>query len=140
MLLTEILFALLTAGILTGVFSGFRRIGPWRGVWIFFVVVFLGAWLGALWLQPIGPAFYGVHWLPLLFIGIIFALLLAATSPPPPRRPLRERVAEQELAASDPAGEMAMTVVAVSWFLWVLLIGLVLAVVLGYLYRQNAAV
>jgi hypothetical protein len=129
MLMTEILFALLVAGILTAVFAGgFRRRGPWAsGIW-FFVVVLLAAWVGGVWARPVGPPIWGLYWVPFLWIGLLFALLLAAASPTPPPRRLQE-------PGGQPPGEVsaaAPTSVAVGWFLWALLIGLALGLVFYY--------
>ena len=52
----DLFIALIVAVILTLVFVFVvRRRGPWESTFLFFVVVFLGAWAGGLWLKPVGP-------------------------------------------------------------------------------------
>ena len=55
--------------------------GPWGSFWTFFIVLFLGVYLAHIWVRPIGPVYWGVAFLPLLFVGLVIALLLAAATP-----------------------------------------------------------
>ncbi|WP_128396984.1 hypothetical protein [Botryobacter ruber] len=59
----------------------FRNRGPWGSFWTFFLVLFLGVYLAHIWVRPIGPVYWGVAFLPLLFVGLLIALLLAAAAP-----------------------------------------------------------
>lgn len=129
MILAELLAALLTALVLTAVFAlVFRRIGPWRGVGWFFLIVLLASWAGGAWMRPVGPAWWGVSWLSFLLIGLAVALLLAAAQPPEEPSP-RDPVPEQRDTES-----MAVAALAVGWFLWLLLIGLVVVVAARYVF------
>ncbi len=47
-----------------------------------FLALFLPIWAGGIWLGPMGPAVFGMYFLPFLLIGLGVALLLAAVSPP----------------------------------------------------------
>jgi hypothetical protein len=129
MFLAELAFAVFVAAMLTAIFvAGFRRAGPWMsGLW-FFLIVLLAAWVGGVWARPVGPAVWGVYWVPFLWIGLLVALLLAAATPgrrPRSRREPAERAERRESAAT--AGDTVL-----SWFFWGLLVGLILALVLYY--------
>jgi len=126
MFLVDLLFALAVSLLLTAIFAaGFRNRGPWDAWWVFLLVVFLGTWAGGLWLAPFGPTLFDVAWLPFLFIGLLFTFLLAAAVPA--ARPPRTR---GEVIAEARAEEAAITTFSV--FFWVLLVGLVVAIVLAY--------
>jgi hypothetical protein len=80
--LADSLFALAVGLLLTVIFTaGFRTRGPWGVWWAFLLVVVLSAWVGGVWVRPVGPLLFGVNWLPLLSMGILFAVLLAAVVP-----------------------------------------------------------
>jgi len=133
MLMTELLFAVLVAGIMTVVFAGgFRRPGPWAsGLW-FFLVVLLAGWVAGAWATPVGPPLWGAYWVPILWFGLLIALLLAAAAPP------RER--PQDALESVQAGNRAcatVATVALSWFFWALLIGLAVAICVRYFARAG---
>ena|SRR6056297_3623414 len=123
---------LLTAFILTIIimvpFYFLGRVGPWEG-WIWFaLLLFLFTWTGGAWVRPYGPASPGYTWLPFLFFGLFFALLLAAAVPPRPPRNRREAVRQARKA--NEAEEF--TAVALGIFFWILLVGLILALILRY--------
>jgi hypothetical protein len=87
---------------------------------IFFFVLFLAVLAGHFWITPFGPVLWGIAWLPLLFIGIIFAFLLMI---PPPYT---------SKSANAKAEEAVSAVAAISTFMWLLLIILLVAVIAGY--------
>ena len=64
------------------------------------------------------------HWLSMLLVGLAFALVLAAAVPTRPTRTQAEAFAEAR-------AEVQVTA-AMNVFLWVLLVGLVLTIVLSY--------
>ena len=79
MLWINFLFAIIVAITLTALFYFIiRRSGLWGNVFLFFLIVFLGAWAGGLWLRPIGPPINGFYWINYLITGFLLALLLAA--------------------------------------------------------------
>jgi hypothetical protein len=129
MIVWDLIFAFGIALILSVIFAGlFGRRGPWASVFILFVIIFLAAWVGGIWIRPVGPTLAGVYWLPFLLLGLLFALLLAAAaaSSRPPRRsstPARE------------AAEAAERVRVFDVFLVVLIVGLAAAVIFGYIFR-----
>jgi uncharacterized membrane protein len=125
--LVDLLFALVMALLFTMVFAvGFRRPGPWSSVLVFFLVVFLAAWAGGLWVSPAGPVFLGIYWLPILLLSFLVALLLAAV---PPRRPPHVKTISE---AKEELREERATERAFDTFFWVMLIGFAIVIVLGY--------
>jgi hypothetical protein len=131
MFLGELLLALFMAMLFTMIFAiGLRRSGPWANIWIFFLVIFLAAWAGGLWISPAGPVFVGIYWLPVLFFSFIFAVLLAAAVPP-------ER-SESKVETISEVKDKEAAVKAYDAFLWILLISLVMMIILGYLSLRAA--
>src|SRR5687768_506262 len=51
-----ILASLLVTMVITWAISAFSR-RPLRGLWLFFLVVFLATWAGQLWITPFGPQY-----------------------------------------------------------------------------------
>lgn len=92
---------------------------------IFFLVIFLAAWGGGLWMSPVGPRLYGVSWLPFLLVALIVSLLIITFVP---RNPPKTKTEAKEQM------EFRRTLEDVfSLSLVVLLVALVVAVVSGYL-------
>lgn len=98
MIVPELLTALFIGVLLVTFFAVILgRRGPWvrgeswGGVLWFFLVVFLAAWAVGTWADPVGPAFWGVAWVPFFFGALAFALLLAALSEPRPTTVIGER-------------------------------------------------
>jgi hypothetical protein len=123
---------LLTAFILTIIimlpFYFLGRVGPWEG-WIWFaLLLFLFTWAGGAWVRPYGPVSQGYAWLPFLFFGLFFAFLIAAAVPPRPPRNRREAI--RQARAENEAVEA--TSMALGIFFWILLVGLILALILRY--------
>lgn len=128
MVVVGIVFALLMALIFTMIFAiGLRRPGPWSNALVFFLVVFLAAWAGGLWISPAGPIFYGIYWVPMVIVAFLFASLLAAVaSPKPPRRVETISDAKAE-ARRQGAAERAFDT-----FFWILMLALIGIIVLAY--------
>jgi hypothetical protein len=126
MFFADFLFALAIGLLLTALFgAAFRIRGPGAAWWTFLLIVFLAAWAGRLWVRPFGPPLFGVIWLPSLLMGVLFALVLAAVVPARPPRTRSEAIAQAR------AEEAAVSMIGA--FFWALLIGLLVAIVLGYL-------
>jgi amino acid permease len=133
MVFVEALFALAVSLFLTVVFAviGRQARTPARVI-VFFLVVFLGAWAGGIWITPVGPSILGVYWLSFFAAGLLFALVLeavAAFSVRPAETPSghiqEDKKAEREIES------------ALGAFFWVLLVMFVSAIVLGYLSRHR---
>ena len=123
MFFVDLLFALLIGLLLSVLFTLiFDARGPWDIFWVFLLLVVLGSWVGGLWLVPFGPVLFDVAWIPFLLAGLFFALILAAATPPPPFSTRTD--------VTPPAG--SGTVLAFSLFFWILLLGLVAAIILAY--------
>jgi uncharacterized protein YybS (DUF2232 family) len=122
---TDLIAAIISGVVFTAIFAiGFRRGGPWSSLPPFFIIVFLGAWAGALWLKPLGPAVFGVSWLNFLLVGLFVSLVLAAAEPCPAPIYYKKRGQKQP----DEASALATLDV----FFWLLVILLAVAVVWGY--------
>jgi hypothetical protein len=128
MFFIDLVFVLFLALILTLIFAvGFRRRSLGGGLIVFFLVLFLATWAGGVWITPFGPVWWGVSWLPFIFVGLVIALLLTATMAPDRIRPregggvnLEPRSDVDSLAVFDA-------------FMWVLICGLLVAIIMGYL-------
>jgi hypothetical protein len=129
MFFSEFLLALVIAAVLTIIFAvGFRRQGWGTGLFLFFFILFLATWAGGLWISPFEPLFYGVPLLSFLFVAIIIALLLTALTPPATRLPHPERQLKVKREAKSGTGTLA----AADVILWILMLGLMVAVVAAY--------
>lgn len=102
--------------------AGLKSRGPW---WLFFAVVFFASWAGALWVNPVGPVFWGIAWIPMAVVGLIFAFILAAVAAENPRK---------EVAGHGVSSNGRTTAVVIGSFFWLLLISLFIAIILGYSY------
>jgi hypothetical protein len=125
----DLLLVLFLSLLLTLVFAvGFRRQSWGGGLIIFFLILFLATWAGGMWITPFGPIWMGVSWLPFIFVGIVIALLLTAVM-----RPDRIRPREGGGVDIEPRSDShAMT--AVDAFMWLLIGGLLLAIIIGYIH------
>lgn len=129
MFTADLLTALIIATLIMLPLFLLGRTGPWSG-WLWFaLVLFLFTWAGGAWVGPYGPTFWGFFWLPFLFFGLIFAFLMAAAVPPRPPRTRREAI---EQAQAERKAE-SITTVTLGVFFWILVAGLVMALVLHYL-------
>lgn len=120
-----ILIALLVGSIF---YYGFKTSGPWGSFWSFILIIFLGVLFVDAIAEPVGPLYYGVAWFDLIFVGLIFALLLASATPVRPPRGNEDIVAEE---ARSEAGGGA---VALGIFFWFLLIFFLIATFLGIFF------
>jgi hypothetical protein len=133
MILTESLFALAVALFLTAVFAviGRQAKTPWRVI-VFFLVVFLGAWTGGIWITPIGPAVLGVYWLSFFAVGLVFALVLEAVAAFSVRPPGSQADNVQKDRREERQIEAVLGV-----FFWILVLTFIGALVFGYLRRMR---
>ncbi len=56
--------------------------GPGCGILFFLPLLFLATWSASLWIGPVGPRIWGIHWLVFLITGFLIALFVAAIIPP----------------------------------------------------------
>lgn len=127
--------AILIAVLLSALFYyAFNVRGPWGTFWTFFLVLLLTVWAASLWVDPVGPEFWGVAWIPLFFVGLLFALLLAAIpsdygSTPTEREAGLPEPSPEEVAESRKANR---TVAVVSGIFWLFMLILLIIIVAGY--------
>ncbi len=129
MFIADLLTALIIATLILLPFYFLGRIGPWSG-WLWFaLILFLFTWAGGVWVGPYGPTAWGFTWLPFLWFGLIFAFLIAAAVPPRPPRTRREAIAQAQARREAEA----TTAITLDFFFWILLVGLIVALVVHYL-------
>ncbi len=136
MFVVDVLFALVVALILTVILvplMGWGRPGyeaTWRTAVLVFLLLFLFAWAGGVWLAPFGPVMFGVYWLPFVVVAVLYALVLLIASPPRPPGS-RTRGPVTNAAAEAKREEVAAT--AFGLFFWVLAVLLAIALLVHYL-------
>jgi hypothetical protein len=111
-----------------------KRRSPRTGFFWLFMVFLAVTWAGGVWLQPFGPAWWGVRWVPFLAVGGIFGLvvlLLQRGRPPHGRRETIEKL--EEIAREKQLQEA--TFFTLGLVFWLLLFFLALAVAFRYLLR-----
>jgi hypothetical protein len=87
--IADLVFSFVVALIFTLILvplMGWRRPGheaPWPTVFFVFLLTFLVAWAGGVWLVPVGPTLYRVYWVPFVVVAVPYALLLLAAALPP---------------------------------------------------------
>jgi len=125
MILSDIILALVLGIVFAALFGAFARgRGRMPGIVPVFILFFLFAWAGGLWLRPAGPPVFGMYWAPGLILVVLIFLLLAAVV----RRPTRTRTDVKEEIAVENA---AATVIGITF--WILIGLLLLAIFAGYL-------
>jgi hypothetical protein len=133
MLIYEAIAAFVTALIVSALFMLLTRRRRRRAglIWLF-LILFLATWSGGVWIKPIGPSLWGIHWLNFFLVAVVVALIMAAFSYQKPPMGRQETLAMLERMEE---GEMLQeaTYVTLSLFVWLLLIALVVAVVVRYL-------
>ena len=127
MFLLDLLFAIVTALLLTGLFGMlFRRMTVGEGLLLFFVILFLATWAGGVWIAPIGPLLFDVSWLSFLLVGLFVVLLLTILIPPARPRSVVHETPGQVQAEAEAA-------IVMDVFFWVLIIGLLAVIVIAYM-------
>jgi hypothetical protein len=129
MFIIDLMLVLFITLILTLIFAvGLRRQSWGGGLIVFFLILFLATWAGGVWITPFGPLWFGISWLPFLFVGLVIALLLTATIRPNHVRPRRRGGVEMPTRSDTEA------VAALDVFMWVLIGGLLIAILAGYIF------
>ncbi len=129
-LIAAVVVALIFSFILVGILGWQRPGREGAAPALLFVFLFLLAivWAGGIWLQPVGPYFWGVGWIPFLLIGLFAALVILALVPPHRPRNRREALQQAETRAEAQTGAEA----ALSVFFWLLVMLLIAAIIIRY--------
>jgi hypothetical protein len=128
MVLGEVLVVLGIAGLVTVLLVGvlgWQRVenGPlWDSAIFVFLILYPALWVAKVWVRPVGPLFQGVYWVPLLFVGLIVAFIIAATLP---RRRRKNVIVIGPAGPVERAGRMPFGFFF--WFLMLLYLGALLA-------------
>jgi hypothetical protein len=126
MIFFEILGILIIALVIGLVFSLIFKVrGPWGSFWTLFIIVLLAVWAADLWLTPAGPVVWDLAWIPLIFVAIVVALLLAAAESGT-RKPKSSSETPDEVTSVEPD-----TAIKVSAMFWIILLFLILAILVG---------
>ncbi len=112
----EILIILFIALFVSGVFSYVFKNKGQGSVLFFFLIVFLSSWAARLWIVPIGPAFLGLAWIPVLKVAAIFAFILAVASSIPENSNISQNQNKEHIKTDEDK-----TTRAISGYIWVLL-------------------
>jgi hypothetical protein len=96
-----------------------------------FWIIFLTTWAGGIWVRPFGPSFWGIYWLPFLFIGIIIVLILAVSYP---RRTPKSRWETLEMLQRIESQKKLnqLTYITLILLFWLLLFLLSMAIIVHY--------
>jgi hypothetical protein len=120
-----LLYSASIALIITIVFANALRIkGPWGNFWTFFILLLLAALAANFWIEPIGPNYQGVYWLPPIAAVLLIAFLLAASSPPPEPRNILEQQSQEYI-------EKKASALAVGIFFWFVVTFMLILVLIG---------
>jgi hypothetical protein len=127
MVLGEFLVVLGVAALVTLLLVGalgWQRVenGPlWDSAIFVFLILYPALWVAKVWVRPVGPVFQGVHWVSLLFVGLIVAFIIAATLP------RRRRKNVIVIGAAETAVRVRMPFGFFFWLLMLLYVGALLA-------------
>ncbi len=123
MIFLDLVYVLVITLVLTAVFAvGFRRQRTWPVVLVFFVILFLATWAAGVWVTPTA-ALHGKSWVSYLIVGLLFAVLLTALIP------LSRTIKNDQ---GKEAEEKAIAIVVFDLFFWILVIGLIAAIIVRY--------
>lgn len=126
MVFSDLLLVLLVTLVLTAIFVvGFRRQRTGQIIAMFFIILFLATWAVGLWIVPLGPKFLGVSWVSYLIAGLLMALLLTALIPLAKSPGARDETTKE-------AEEKTVAIAVFDIFFWILIIGLIAAIILRY--------
>jgi hypothetical protein len=113
----SIIAALILAILVALLFAPGYRTGSFTPLILLFFILFLAGLAGSFWIVPFGPVWWGISWFPMLSVIVICAVLFSII---PPGGKAVKHDAE------------ATAAVAISWFIWLILILLAIAVITGY--------
>ncbi|MCD6067117.1 MAG: hypothetical protein K0S33_1943 [Bacteroidetes bacterium] len=94
---------------------------PLKGFGYIFLILFLGTWVGQVWIAPFGPVAMGIAWVPLGFISLMLFFLILALSP---NASLRKKKEDEDEAEAP--------LIVAGFFFWLLIFLLILAIGAGF--------
>ncbi|HCY86120.1 MAG TPA: hypothetical protein DHV36_13365 [Desulfobacteraceae bacterium] len=133
MILTDFTFSIIIAVALSIALTGlleWRRPGEnsfLANLGFVFVLLFLFAWAGGVWLTPMGPMMWGGYWVSFLVFPVLVGLVMAMLIPPNRPKNRREQIAQKQRVKA------ASTALGV--FFWLTSLGLVAMILIHYLIR-----
>jgi hypothetical protein len=132
---SAIMAAIGVALVLTILFVALGTRGPWRAAWTLFLVLFLAMWATGLYVSPVGPVYWGIAWVPIIFAGILFSVFLIAVMPDAGRIKRRSRNSKVETANKDAnltnLDSTEITSATIGGFFWILIILFTIAIIIG---------
>src|SRR5690606_29326150 len=135
----EVVGALIIAIIVTSLFFYVLSVrGPWETLWPFFLIILLIVWASSLWITPVGFVYWGIAWVPLFFIGIVVAILLASIPRSKHRyfRGIKGDIVEEEAVEDDvvkPSKRDVEAAGAIGFMFWVFIAMMAMAIIAGYI-------
>jgi hypothetical protein len=136
MIILEVLIALTISLLLSSVFAlATRRGGRRTGLFWLFLIIFLAAWAGGIWLRPFGPTLWGIHWLAFLLVGLILALIIAVSAPGRPPKGRHETLDMLERIRKEKEMEK-LAYITLNTFFWVVVLALFVVIIIRYIFRQ----
>lgn len=124
----EVLGAIIVAVVISSIFYfAVDARGPWGSFWTFFAIVLVVVWAASLWIVPFGYIYWEIAWIPLFFIGLVIAFLLAALSSTSPR--YRRTTKGSDVTADE---EPERTYAAIGLMFWVFIGLMLVAIIAGY--------
>ena len=113
------------------VLSGSR--GPWDSAWTLFLVLFLALWATGLFINPLGPVYWGIAWVPLISVGLLLAILFMAVTPSRRRRRLKDSKIVEVKNPED--ADTALAGITLGLFFWLLILLFLVAIIIGSIVR-----
>ena len=95
----------------------FRIKGPWGSLWTFVLILVVAGLAAAAWVDPVGPVYRDVAWIPVFFVTLLFALFLAAATPA-----VRERDPADSENQGSGTSRNNTPEVALSAFFWLFIV------------------
>lgn len=133
MVFAEFFFSFVIAFLLTGLYIFLTRgAGRRTGLVRLFLIIFLATWAAGIWLKPLGPTLWGIHWMNFLLSGIVIVLLLSLIVPQKPPRGRHETLDMLDRMEEERQLEEA-TYIALTAFFWTLIFVLLVAILIRYI-------
>jgi hypothetical protein len=104
----------------------FKSKNPWGVFWLFFVIIFLGAWAGSIWIKPFGPMFWEINFLPTFVTAILIAIIVAAATS-------SNNTVAHNLRETGTTTDESTSGIAIGAFAWILMFFFIIIIIIGHL-------